>query len=68
MMRLERRNPAIVHTAKGTVRAPVGILTMNAWSASIPELRSAILVIASDDAVTAPVPELLEKLGYKASP
>ena len=40
------------------------ILTMNAWSLMIPELRPAIFVIASDDAVTAPIPELLAKLGY----
>ena len=36
MTRLERQNPAIVHTAKGTMQAPVCILTINAWSASIP--------------------------------
>jgi glycine/D-amino acid oxidase-like deaminating enzyme len=41
---------------------------MNAWSLAIPELKPAILVIASDDAVTEPVPELLEKIGYKAKP
>ncbi len=37
------------------------VLTMNAWSLGIPELRPSILVIASDDAVTEPVPELLEQ-------
>lgn len=68
MTRLERGSPAKVHTAAGTVTAPIVVLTMNAWSASIPELASGILVIASDDAVTAPVPELLENLGYMAKP
>lgn len=68
MTRLERSRPAVVRSAHGKVTAPIVIFTMNAWSASIPELSSGILVIASDDAVTAPVPELLEKLGYKAKP
>ena len=44
------------------------MLTLNAWSMRFPELRSAILMIASDDAMTAPVPELLERIGYKAKP
>ena len=68
MLKLERQSPAIVQTAKGTMRAPVCILTLNAWSTSVPELRSSILVIASDDSVTEPVPELLEKMGYLRRP
>lgn len=68
MLKLDRQRPAIVHTAGGTIRAPVCVLTLNVWSTALPELRSAILVIASDDAVTAPVPELLEKAGYLRRP
>jgi glycine/D-amino acid oxidase-like deaminating enzyme len=68
MTRLERGRPAVVHTATGSITAPRVVLTMNAWSTSIPELRAAILVIASEDAVTEPIPDLLEKLGYKEKP
>ena len=68
MTRLDRRTPAVVRTAQGSVTAERVVLTMNAWSTGLPELRSAILVIASDDAVTAPAPELLERIGYKARP
>jgi len=68
MTRLERGRPAMVHTAKGSITAERVVLTMNAWSTSIPELRAAILVIASEDAVTEPMPDLLEKLGYKEKP
>ncbi|HVZ01656.1 MAG TPA: FAD-binding oxidoreductase [Dongiaceae bacterium] len=68
MTRLDRGRPAVVHTAQGSVRAERVILTLNAWSTSIPELRPAILVIASEDAVTEPIPELLEKVGYKEKP
>ncbi len=68
MTRLDRGRPAVVHTAKGSITAERVVLTMNAWSTSIPELRSAILVIASEDAVTEPIPDLLEKIGYKEKP
>ncbi len=68
MAKLDRQRPAVVHTATGSMRAPVCILTLNAWSAAIPELRSSILVIASDDAVTEPVPDLLAKAGYMRRP
>jgi glycine/D-amino acid oxidase-like deaminating enzyme len=68
MTRLERRSPPVVRTAKGSVTAERVVLAMNAWSLGLPELRPAILVIASDDAVTEPVPELLDKIGYKARP
>lgn len=68
MIGLRRSSPPMVQTAKGSITAERVVLTMNAWSTAIPELRSAILVIASDDAITAPVPDLLEKLGYKGKP
>jgi glycine/D-amino acid oxidase-like deaminating enzyme len=68
MTGLKRSSPPVVQTAKGSVTAERVILTMNAWSTAIPELRSAILVIASDDAITAPVPESLEKVGYRGKP
>jgi glycine/D-amino acid oxidase-like deaminating enzyme len=68
MVQIDRGRPAKVRCAEGTVTASVCILTMNAWSCAIPELRSSILVIASDDAVTAPVPELLQKAGYRRKP
>lgn len=68
MTRLERSSPPVVRTASGAVRAGRVVLTLNAWSLAIPELRSGILVIASDDAVTAPIPDVLDRLGYKAKP
>jgi glycine/D-amino acid oxidase-like deaminating enzyme len=68
MIRLERRERPVVRTARGSVTANRVVLTMNAWSLGIPELRPAILVIASDDAVTEPAPDLLEHTGYKAKP
>jgi glycine/D-amino acid oxidase-like deaminating enzyme len=68
MVRLERGRPPQVVTARGRLTAARVILTMNGWSTAIPELRPAILVIASDDAITAPVPDLLERSGYRTAP
>ncbi|MFN4141703.1 NAD(P)/FAD-dependent oxidoreductase [Aestuariivirga sp.] len=68
MRRLQQNVPAVVETATGRMTARTVILTMNAWSLMFPVLRSAIFVIASDDAVTAPIPELLEKVGYLRKP
>ena len=65
---LQRTSPPVVVTAGGRITASRVVLALNAWSLAIPELRSSILVIASDDAVTAPCPELLEKAGYKEKP
>ncbi|MBL8708870.1 MAG: FAD-dependent oxidoreductase [Rhodospirillaceae bacterium] len=68
MTRLVRGPRPAVVTASGTLRAERIILTLNAWSLAIRELRDAILVIASDDAVTAPVPDRLERAGYLDKP
>jgi glycine/D-amino acid oxidase-like deaminating enzyme len=68
MIRLRRSSPPVVCTANGSVTADRVILTLNAWSTALPELRTAILVIASDDAITAPVPELIERCRYRAGP
>lgn len=68
MVALDRGTAPRVRTAEGAITADRVVLTMNAWSARFPELRSAILVIASDDAMTAPIPELLEQSGYKDAP
>ena len=68
MEKLERGRPPHVVTPRGRLTAERVILTMNAWSLAIPELRGGILVIASDDAITAPMPELLDRAGYRRAP
>ena len=68
MIRLERRAPPLVHTAAGSVSAGRVVLTLNAWSTRLPELRPAILVIASDDAVTAPISERLDCIATARAP
>lgn len=68
MVRLDRASPPVVHTPDGAVTARRVILTMNAWSMQLPELRPGILVIASDDAITAPAADTLTAAGYAAAP
>jgi glycine/D-amino acid oxidase-like deaminating enzyme len=59
--------PRII-TEKGAVVTKTLILAMNAWSARIPELAPAIINIASDDAVSAPLPETLRRIGWSRGP
>lgn len=68
MTRLERGSPPRVHTRAGRLAAERLILTMNSWSAAVPELRPGILVINSDDAITRPMPERLDRAGYLRAP
>lgn len=68
MRRFSRRAPLRVETAEGSVTAGRLILAMNAWSAAVPELAPAIFNIASDDAASQPMTELLDRLGCRRSP
>ncbi len=62
MTRLERRGRPVVVSRAGSLVAGCVVLALNAWSLRIPSLRSAILVITSDDQISEPVPELIEAL------
>jgi glycine/D-amino acid oxidase-like deaminating enzyme len=68
MLRLVRAARPTIRTKDGTLSADRVVLALNAWSVRVPALRSAILVIASDDQVSEPVPELLEALRYRGKP
>ncbi|HKY95230.1 MAG TPA: FAD-binding oxidoreductase, partial [Kiloniellales bacterium] len=61
MRRLERGARPVVTTPRGRIRAKRVVLAINAWSLAFPELRSGILVITSDDMVTAPAPEFIAR-------
>src|SRR5205809_1124245 len=64
MTRLDRGRPPRVVTARGAVAAEKVVLALNAWSAALPELSRAIVVIASDIVATAPAPERLAAIGW----
>lgn len=65
MTRLERGSPAVVRTQRGSVTADRVVVAMNAWGVRLREVRRAVLVVASDIVATAPIPDRLEKLGWK---
>jgi glycine/D-amino acid oxidase-like deaminating enzyme len=68
MRRFSRRHPLVVETPQGRVTAGKLVLAMNAWSAGVRELAPALFVIASDDAVSVPMPESLAAAGYARGP
>jgi glycine/D-amino acid oxidase-like deaminating enzyme len=59
-----RGRPPVVRTADGAVIAEKVVLATNAWMASLPEIRRAVLPMSSDMVATAPIPERLEAIGW----
>jgi glycine/D-amino acid oxidase-like deaminating enzyme len=64
MTKLERSRPPAVVTDRGTLTVTKVVLALNAWAAALPELRRALVVIASDIVATAPAPEVLASIGW----
>ena len=65
MVALERSSPLVVRTPGGQVTADRVVLAINAWSGQVRELRRAFVVVASDIAITDPVPEALSNSGWR---
>lgn len=53
-----------VTTRLGRVRAPIGVVAMGAWGASLWPLRRLGVTMASYVVATEPVPEFLEEIGW----
>ena len=68
MTGFSRNGEPIVRTPSGTVRCGRLVLAINAWSAGVAELAPAIFNISSDDAASKPMPEVLERAGYRRGP
>jgi putative aminophosphonate oxidoreductase len=60
-----RGRPVLLRCPQGTLRADRLVLATNAWSASLPEVRRAIVVVSSDMVATAPIPDRLEAIGWE---
>lgn len=54
-----------VRTARGEVRAEKVVLAANAWLSALPELRRHLYVVGSQVIATAPVPETLDRIGWR---
>jgi putative aminophosphonate oxidoreductase len=64
MTGLDRGRPPRVRTTRGSVTAERVVLALNAWIASLRELRRSLVVIASDMVASEPIPERLAELGW----
>jgi len=53
-----------LRTAQGNLRADKVVLAANAWLSALPELRRRLYVVSSEIIATAPVPELLDDIGW----
>lgn len=62
--RIQPGSPAVLHTEEGQCQADRIVLATNAWSAAIPELARLITPVNSSIAVTCPLGEELDKIGW----
>ena len=65
VLRIEPGSTCRVVTDCGEVRADKVVLAANAWLSAIPELRRHMYVVASQVVATAPVPDLLDAIGWR---
>lgn len=54
----------LVQTPAGCVRADRAVLAINAWAAQLDDVGRRLVVVASDNLVTEPVPDALVALGW----
>jgi glycine/D-amino acid oxidase-like deaminating enzyme len=62
--RLRRGAPVVAETPRGAVTAGRAVIATNAWAASMPALRRALLVRGSYIVLTEPAPERVAELGW----
>lgn len=65
MVALDRTTPPVVRTPRGRVTAERVVIATNAWSARLPELRRAFVIVSSDIVITDRIPAELERLGWR---
>jgi putative aminophosphonate oxidoreductase len=68
MQRLDRARAPRVVTDAGALRADRVVVAMNAWAARLRELRRSLIVVLSDIVLTEPVPDALERIGWRDGP
>ncbi|MBS1886155.1 MAG: FAD-dependent oxidoreductase [Actinobacteria bacterium] len=65
--RIEAGARTTVHAAGGSVAAENVVLAINAWAAQLPGLGRKMVMVASDTAVTEPIPETLAEMGWQGA-
>ena len=64
VVEIVRGRPPVVRTSHAAVVSDKVILATNAWMASLPEIRRALLPMSSDMIATAPIPDRLAQIGW----
>lgn len=62
---IEAEPAPVLVTDRGSVAADTVVIATSAWAAAIPQLRSQIVVVASDVVATDPIPSRLDELGVQ---
>ncbi len=65
MTTLERTTPLVVRTPQARITAERVVIATGAWSARLPELARAFVIVASDIVITDPAPEELDRTGWR---
>ena len=66
--RIDAGKPCTLHTPNGRLVAGKVVVATNAWATSLPELRRYVYVVDSQVIATAPVPEILDRIGWTGGP
>jgi glycine/D-amino acid oxidase-like deaminating enzyme len=64
VLHIDPGQPPTIRTPRAAVVADKIILAINAWGATLPDLRRAIIALSSDIVATAPIPERLAEIGW----
>lgn len=64
VLEIQPGQSATLLTAQGSLSAAKIVLAANAWLAAIPELHPYLYIVGSQVITTAPVPEILSKIGW----
>lgn len=68
MRRLRRRGTPTIVTDGGELVADRVVIATNAWAAGLPELHTRLFVISSDMIATEPMPDRLDRIGWRDGP
>jgi putative aminophosphonate oxidoreductase len=64
VINLDQGTPPVVRSPHAAVVAEKVVLATNAWTASLPDIRRALIVVSSDMVATAPIPDRLREIGW----
>lgn len=64
VLAIDRKAPVAVRSAQGLLAADTLVVATNAWAAGLREMATKLVVVTSDMAATAPIPERIRAIGW----